>query len=127
VDLVYLDPPLNSNKDYNVFFLEHDGARAAAQVRAFKDTWEWDVAAARAYVEPVERGSKLCEAMQAFRLVLGETDTLAYLAMMAPRLAELRRVLKPTGASTCIATRPRATVSRSCLTRSSTRRNSGTK
>jgi len=97
VDLVYLDPPFNSNKDYNVLFLEHDGARAAAQVKAFKDTWEWDEAAARAYVELVEGGGKLSEAMQAFRLVLGETDMLAYLAMMAPRLAELRRVLKPTG------------------------------
>jgi hypothetical protein len=88
VDLVYLDPPFNSHRDYNVLFLEHDGARAAAQVKAFKDTWEWDAAAARTYVELVEGGGKLSEAMQAFRLVLGETDMLAYLSMMAPRLAE---------------------------------------
>ncbi len=96
VDLVYLDPPFNSAKDYNVLFLEHDGARSAAQVKAFKDTWEWDEAAARTYRELVEMGGKLSEAMQAFRLVLGETDMLAYLSMMAPRLAELHRVMKPT-------------------------------
>ena len=97
VNLVYLDPPFNSNRDYNVLFLEHDGARAAAQVKAFKDTWEWDEVAARTYVELVEGGGKLSEAMQAFRLVLGETDMLAYLSMMAPRLAELYRVLTPNG------------------------------
>ncbi len=97
VDLVYLDPPFNSNKDYNVLFREHDGNKAAAQVKAFKDTWEWDLVAARTYVELVEAGGKLSEAMQAFRLVLGQTDMLAYLTMMAPRLAELHRVLKPTG------------------------------
>lgn len=97
VDLVYLDPPFNSNKDYNVLFLEHDGGRAAAQVKAFKDTWEWDQVAARTFHELVEAGGKLSEAMQAFRLVLGETDMLAYLSMMAPRLAELHRVLKPQG------------------------------
>jgi site-specific DNA-methyltransferase (adenine-specific) len=97
VDLVYLDPPFNSNKDHNLLFHEQDGTRAAAQVRAFKDTWEWDEVAARTYVELVEAGGKLSEAMQAFRLVLGETDMLAYLSMMAPRLVELHRVLKPTG------------------------------
>jgi DNA modification methylase len=97
VDLVYLDTPFNSNRDYKVLFLEHDGARAAAQVKAFKDTWEWDEVAARTFTELVEGGGKLSEGMQAFRLVLGETDMLAYLSMMAPRLAELHRVLKPTG------------------------------
>jgi site-specific DNA-methyltransferase (adenine-specific) len=97
VDLVYLDPPFNSQKDYNVLFREHDGSRAAAQVKAFKDTWRWDEAAARTYFELVKAGGKLSEAMQAFRLVLGDTDMLAYLAMMAPRLAEMHRVLKPTG------------------------------
>jgi DNA modification methylase len=97
VDLVYLDPPFNSAKDYNVLFLEHDGTRSAAQVQAFQDTWEWDEAAARAYHELVEGGGSVSEAMQAFRLVVGESDMLAYLSMMAPRLIELRRVMKPSG------------------------------
>lgn len=96
VDLVYLDPPFNSAKDYNVLFLEHDGTRSAAQVQAFQDTWEWDEGAARAYHELVEGGGSVSEAMQAFRLVVGESDMLAYLSMMAPRLIELRRVMKPT-------------------------------
>jgi DNA modification methylase len=97
VDLVYLDPPFNSSKDYNVLFLEQDGTRSAAQVKAFKDTWEWDETAARVYHELVEGGGKVSEAMQAFRLVVGETDMLAYLSMMAPRLVELHRVMKPSG------------------------------
>jgi site-specific DNA-methyltransferase (adenine-specific) len=97
VNLIYLDPPFNSAKDYNVLFIEQDGTRSAAQVKAFKDTWDWDEGAARTYHELVEAGGKISEAMQAFRLVLGETDMLAYIVMMAPRLAELHRVLKSTG------------------------------
>ena len=97
VDLVYLDPPFNSNQDYNVLFAERDGTRSAAQIKAFGDTWRWDQAAAHAYQEVVERGGKVSDALQAFRKFLGDNDMLAYLAMMAPRLVELRRVLKPTG------------------------------
>jgi site-specific DNA-methyltransferase (adenine-specific) len=96
VDLVYLDPPFNSAKDYNVLFLEHDGKRSAAQVKAFKDTWEWDEVAARSYQELTAAGGRVSQAMQAFRLVVGQSDMLAYLAMMAPRLIELHRVMKPT-------------------------------
>jgi DNA modification methylase len=96
VDLVYLDPPFKSNQDYNVLFAEH-GKKAAAQIKAFEDTWEWDDSAARAYEETVEQGGRVSQVMQAFRTFLGESDMLAYLAMMAPRLVELRRVLKPTG------------------------------
>jgi len=97
VDLVYLDPPFNSNATYNVLFAEQDGARAAAQIKAFGDTWRWDQAAAAAFQEVVEAGGDVSRAMQAFRTFLGENNLLAYLAMMAPRLVELRRVLRPTG------------------------------
>ncbi len=97
VDLVYLDPPFNSNADYNVLFAERDGTQAAAQIKAFEDTWRWDEGAARAYADVVEAGGRVSQAMQAFRTSLGESDMLAYLAMMAPRLVELWRVLKPTG------------------------------
>jgi DNA modification methylase len=97
VDLVYLDPPFNSARNYNVLFAGRDGTRAAAQIKVFEDTWGWDQAAARAYQHTVEQGGKVSEVMQAFRLFLGENDMLAYLAMMAPRLVELRRVLKDTG------------------------------
>jgi DNA modification methylase len=97
VDLIYLDPPFKSNQDYNVLFAEQDGSRAAAQIKAFEDTWQWDEAAAKQYEETVEQGGKVSEVLQAFRLFLGTNDMLAYLAMMAPRLVELHRVLKPTG------------------------------
>lgn len=97
VDLVYLDPPFSSNKDYNVLFEEHDGERSAAQIKAFEDTWEWDEEAAARYQEMLEAGGKVAEAMQAFKLFLGTSDMMAYLANMAPRLVELNRVLKPNG------------------------------
>ncbi len=97
VDLVYLDPPFNSNQGYNVLFAERNGARSAAQIKAFEDTWKWDQGAAEAYESVMESGGRVAEAMRAFRTFLGESDMMAYLAMMAPRLIELKRVLKPTG------------------------------
>lgn len=97
VDLIYLDPPFNSNATYNVLFSEKDGAKAASQIKAFDDTWHWNLDAERAYEEIVERGGKVADAMRAFRTLLGDNDMMAYLSMMAPRLVELRRVLKPTG------------------------------
>ena len=97
IDLIYLDPPFNSNATYNVLFGEQNGTKAAAQIKAFEDTWHWDQSAAQAFQEVVEAGGDVSRAMQAFRSLLTESDMLAYLAMMAPRLVELRRVLKPTG------------------------------
>jgi len=97
VDLIYLDPPFNSRQDYNVLFAEKDGTRSSSQIMAFEDTWEWNVDAERAYEEIVERGGRVSEAMRAFRTFLGHSDMMAYLAMMAPRLIELHRVLKVTG------------------------------
>ena len=97
VDLVYLDPPFKSDQDYNVLFAEQDGSRAAAQIKAFGDMWRWDEASARTYEEVVESGGRVSQVLQSFRGFLGDNDMLAYLAMMAPRLMELRRALKPTG------------------------------
>jgi DNA modification methylase len=97
VDLVYLDPPFNSRQDYNVLFAEKDGNRSSAQITAFKDTWEWNLESQAAFEDVVERGGKVSDAMRAFKTLLGNTDMMAYLAMMAPRLLELHRVLKDTG------------------------------
>lgn len=97
VDLVYLDPPFNSNQDYNVLFKEKDGTDAASQFKAFEDTWEWNQASAQTYQEVVEAGGRVSLVMQAFRQFLGTNDMLAYLTMMAPRLVELHRALKPNG------------------------------
>ncbi len=98
IDLVYLDPPFNSNANYNVLFAEQDGSRAASQVEVFTDTWRWDQAAVRDYESTVEQGGRVADALIAMRAFLGPSDVLAYLSMMAPRLVELRRTLRPTGA-----------------------------
>jgi adenine specific DNA methylase Mod len=97
VDLIYLDPPFNSRQDYNVLFAEKDGTRSSSQIMVFEDTWEWNMDAEAAYQEIVERGGRVSDAMRAFRTFLGHSDMMAYLAMMAPRLIELHRVLKETG------------------------------
>ena len=97
IDLVYLDPPFNSNATYNVLFAEKSGGQAAAQIKAFGDTWHWDQSAEQAYWDVLQRGGRPAEAIKAFRDLLGENDMMAYLAMMAPRLVELYRVLKTTG------------------------------
>jgi len=98
IDLVYLDPPFNSSATYNVLFRAPDGARSQAQIEAFEDTWHWGTEAERAYDDVLRSGhGKAADLLHALRGVLGENDMMAYLAMMAVRLIELHRVLKPTG------------------------------
>ena len=98
VDLVYLDPPFNSNATYNVLFKEASGAGSAAQIHAFDDTWHWNQESERAYREVVTDGPrKLGDLLQAMLSFLGRNDMMAYLTMMSPRMVELHRVLKPTG------------------------------
>jgi len=98
VDLVYLDPPFNSNANYNVLFKSPAGDNSQAQIEAFDDTWHWTDAAERAFDEVIHSGnSDAAEMLRAMRAFLKENDMMAYLAMMAVRLIELHRVLKPTG------------------------------
>ncbi len=98
VDLIYLDPPFNSNASYNVLFKAPGGAQSQAQIEAFDDTWHWNESAERAFDEVLTGGhSDAAIMLKAMRSALGENDMMAYLAMMAVRLIELRRVLKPTG------------------------------
>ncbi len=98
VDLVYLDPPFNSNATYNVLFKEKSGEESAAQIMAFEDTWQWGLESEGVYKEIVTSGPrKLADLMQALLAFLGRNDMMAYLVMMAIRLVELHRVLKPTG------------------------------
>ena len=98
VDLVYLDPPFNSNASYNVLFKAPDGVESGAQIEAFGDTWEWGSAAEEAFAEVLHGpNSDAAEMLRAMRQFLGENAMMAYLAMMAVRLIELHRVLKPTG------------------------------
>jgi DNA modification methylase len=97
VDLVYLDPPFNSNANYNVLFSQKDGHQSSAQIQAFEDTWQWDENAVHTFEVEVEKGGPVADALRAFHLILGDSNMMAYLTMMAPRLEELHRVLKPTG------------------------------
>lgn len=97
VDLVYLDPPFNSNASYNILFRAPSGTQSQAQIEAFDDTWHWGPAAAGAYEDVLRSGSRAAEILKAFRGFLKENDMMAYLAMMASRLVELHRILKPTG------------------------------
>ena len=98
VDLIYIDPPFNSNQAYNVIFSETDGASSQAQIHVFEDTWHWGEPTEGAYHELVETALPLLvETVKSFRGILGENNLMAYLVMMALRLVELHRVLKPTG------------------------------
>ena len=101
VDLVYLDPPFNSNASYNVLFREKTGEESPAQIRAFMDSWEWTQEAEYTFEHDIIGSPAVPSAVKdmigGFRQFIGRNDMMAYLVMMAPRLVELRRVLKPTG------------------------------
>lgn len=98
VDLIYLDPPFNSKATYNILFESKTGDHADAQIEAFEDTWHWNDTAEEAFDEVARSGkTKAFDLLRALRDFLGENDMMAYLSMMAVRLIELQRVLKPTG------------------------------
>ena len=101
VDLVYLDPPFNSNASYNVLFREKSGEDSPAQIKAFTDTWEWTLETERTFEQDIilhpGTPSEVKDMIAAFRQFVGRNAMMAYLVMMTPRLVELRRVLKPTG------------------------------
>lgn len=98
VDLIYLDPPFNSQASYNVLFRSPTGEESKAQIEAFEDTWHWNDSAEFAFDGVMRSGSTVAaEMLRAMRSFLGENDMMAYIAMMAVRIIELHRVLKPTG------------------------------
>lgn len=98
VDLIYLDPPFNSNASYNVLFKGPQGNDSTAQIEAFDDTWQWGEEAETAFAEVLRSpNGAAAEMLRAMRAFLGENAIMAYLAMMAVRMLELHRVLKPTG------------------------------
>ena len=102
VDLIYLDPPFNSNTNYNLLFGNGDqkrrNGRRSAQVRAFDDTWRWDNSAARRVDRLAHAAAHPAhKAVVGLRALIGEGGMLAYLSYMAERLAEMPRLLKPTG------------------------------
>lgn len=98
VDLIYLDPPFNSNRGYNVLFKDESGTESEAQITAFDDTWHWGRGTEETYLELTttlpHHVSKMIEALHEY---IGKNQLMAYLVMMTSRLTELHRVLKPTG------------------------------
>ncbi|KXK00287.1 MAG: DNA modification methylase [Acidobacteria bacterium OLB17] len=101
VDLIYLDPPFNSNRNYNVLFKNETGTESESQITAFEDTWHWNLQAEQTYNELITEPDQVGRMVEAFRgFISGQNkgnQMLAYLVMMAIRLKELHRVLKPTG------------------------------
>jgi DNA modification methylase len=98
VDLIYLDPPFNSSRNYNLLYKDADGRASDAQVQAFEDTWAWGPATARLFDDLVTFGdADVAALLGALRQLLGTGHLMAYLVMMTARLVELKRVLKPTG------------------------------
>ena len=98
VDLIYLDPPFNSKRDYNLLFKSPKGQQSDAQIEAFKDSWHWGFQAEREFEELLkQQNTDVAAIMRAMLDFLGRNDMMAYLVMMANRLLELHRVLKPTG------------------------------
>jgi len=98
VDLIYLDPPFNSRRDYNILFKENGGLESEAQVKAFGDSWHWTQAAQDTYQDIVTNAPlKISKLIASLHDAIGQNDVMAYLVMMTIRLIELHRVLKPTG------------------------------
>ena len=98
VDLIYLDPPFNSNRNYNVLFKSEAGADREAQITAFEDTWHWGETAEDTYRDLITVApEKVSTAIEALLNLIDRNQMMAYLVMMAARLVELHRVLKPTG------------------------------
>ena len=101
VDLIYLDPPFNSNASYNVLFKEQSGEGSPAQIKAFTDTWEWTQESERVFEQEIIMNPttppNVKDMITAFREFIGRNAMMAYLVMMTPRLVDLRRVLKPNG------------------------------
>jgi site-specific DNA-methyltransferase (adenine-specific) len=98
VDLVYLDPPFNSSRNYNVLFKDEHGVDSEAQIVAFEDTWHWNVATEHTYYYLITHGpDDVASMITALRTFIGTNQMMAYLVMMTVRLIELHRVLKPTG------------------------------
>jgi adenine specific DNA methylase Mod len=98
IDLIYLDPPFNSNRSYNVLFKDEGGKESEAQMHAFDDSWHWDRSAIRAYQDIIANAPlNICNMIEALHRFIGENQMMAYLVMMTARLVELHRVLKSTG------------------------------
>jgi DNA modification methylase len=101
VDLCYIDPPFNSKRNYNQIY-NNIGQEDKAQAQAFVDTWTWDTIAAQGFDEIVSNfngvfAKKTIDLVIGLEKVLGRGSLFSYLVHLTLRIAEIYRVLKPTG------------------------------
>ena len=97
VDLIYLDPPFNSDVNYNVIFKTKNKEDSPSQIQAFEDTWKWGAESEMVYSQILGIGDRIADVIKGLREAIGENDMMAYVTMMSIRLIELHRILKPTG------------------------------
>src|SRR5260370_36549171 len=103
VDLIYLDPPFNSSRNYNVLFKDENGIDSESQITAFEDTWHWNIAAEQTYTELLtEAADDVAKMIESLRGFIGDNQIMAYLVMMSARLVELHRAIKQTGGVTLL-------------------------
>ena len=95
-DLIYLDPPFNSNRNYNLLFKQQEGEPSAAQIMAFEDTWQWDPLEYDKFKSDPDN-ERLFKLVTSLYDILGDSEMMAYVVMMAPRLLQLHKKLKSTG------------------------------
>ena len=101
IDLCYIDPPFNSKRNYNQIY-NNTGSDDKAQAQAFIDTWSYDDEAVKGFGQITTNYNGVftkqsIELIIGLEKVLGKGDLLAYLISMTLRIAEIFRVLKPTG------------------------------
>lgn len=106
VDLIYLDPPFNSNRNYNVLFKNESGTESESQITAFEDTWHWNLQAEQTYNELINEPDQVGRMVEAFRSFIGQNQMTAYLVMMAVSLKELHRI-RMTTSSFCVSHKSR--------------------
>ncbi len=96
VDMVYIDPPFNSTRQFNLLFRQIKGDPSPAQIMAFEDTWTWSPSLMDEF-QATSHSAKLKKLVDSLYDLLGPSEMLAYVVMMAPRLEHLSRKLRMTG------------------------------
>lgn len=96
-DLIYLDPPFNSNANYNMIFKSPDGLPPPSQIAVFDDTWEWTEESSKTYDTLLKSGIEIASLIKGLKDAIGVNDMLAYITMMTIRIIEMRRLLKQSG------------------------------
>ena len=96
IDLIYIDPPFNSKRNYNVLFESVDMADTKAQKEAFADTWS-NVSYIDTLNEILELNKNLYDFLKALDKMSNSKSSVSYLTTMTIRLIYMHKLLKDTG------------------------------